>query len=233
LRTGRSDVPHRAIDMVVETIMHPDMVADTYEELPWAEGRLVFDAIRCLYALPPSIRSLVVPQLIRVLEYLESEGEQTLKGYIAKDIAEVLLDFVFDATRVGEQITLEDLTDEQRTVVTAIVNNDAVWKWEVGKGTSIELRPLGAQMGDEELFETIVTVTLYELLDYGLPENRADLRAFLRLEPQAKDVLRFLSKEQNVEWTPPEKKKEVLAELVQLNPHQTLEALKLLIGDYS
>jgi hypothetical protein len=233
VRMGRSDVPRRDIDMVVETIMHPDMVADAYEELPWAESRLVFDAIRCLYALPPSIRSLVVPQLIRVLKYLESEGEQTLKGYIAKDIAEVLLYFVFDGTRFGERVLLDDLTDEQRTVVIAIVNSDAVWKWEVGKGTSIELRPLGVQMGEEELFETIVTVTLYELLDYGLPENRADLRAFLRLEPQAKDVLRFLSKERNVDQIPQEKKKEVLAELVRLNPQHALEDLKLLISDYS
>ncbi len=130
VRMGRSDVPRRAIDMVVETIMHPDMVADAYEELPWADSRLVFDALRCLYSLPPSIRSLVVPQLNRVLEYLESEEEQTLKGSIAKDIAEVLLYFVFDDTRFGERVLLDDLTDEQRTVVTAIVNSDAVWKWE-------------------------------------------------------------------------------------------------------
>jgi hypothetical protein len=132
LRTERPDVPPRATDVLVETIMHPDMVQDAYEELPWAESRLVFEALRCLYSLPPSTRSLVVPQLIRVLEYLESEGEQTLKGYIAKDIAEVLLDFAFGDTRFDEQVTVEDLTDEQRTVVTAIVHSDAVWKWEVG-----------------------------------------------------------------------------------------------------
>jgi len=233
LRAGRPDVPHRAIDVLVETIMHLDMVQDAYEELPWAESRLVFDAIRCLCSLPPSAHSLVVPQLIRVLEYLESEGEQTLKGYIAKDIAEVLLDFVFGDIRFGEQVPVEDLTDEQRTVVTAIVHSDAVWKWEVGKGTSSQQRPLRAQMGEEELFETVVTVTLYELLDYGLPENRADLRAFLGFEPQEKDALRFLSKERNVDQIPPEKKKEALAELVRLNPQHTLETLKLLIRDFT
>jgi hypothetical protein len=89
------------------------------------------------------------------------------------------------------------------------------------------------QLGEEELFETVVTVTLYELLDYGLPENRADLRAFLGLEPQEKDALRFLFKERNVDRIPQEKKKEVLAELVRLNPQHTLETLKLLVGDFS
>lgn len=84
------------------------------------------------------------------------------------------------------------------------------------------------------MFETVVLVTFNALLKQGFPDNRRDLRAFLRLAPQAKDSLHFFSRGKIVPWrVPQKKKKEVLAELIQLNPQRTLAELKMLIGEFS
>ena len=234
VQTERQDIPSRVFDLLLETIVHPEMVAEVYEELPWAEGRLVFDAIKCFSSLSPSTRSQVVPQLIGVLNVLESTAQQELVGSIAGDIANTLIALTFHDALFNGQSTVEDLTDEQRMVLIAIVNSDVVWKWEVGKGSSRQQRPLEAQEGGEKMFETVVQVMLNALLKQGFPANRRDLRAFLRLAPQAKDSLHFFSRGKIVHWRVPQnKKKELLAELVQLNPQRTLEELKMLIGEFS
>lgn len=234
VQAERQDVSSRVFDLLLETIVHPEMVAEVYEELPWAEGRFVFDAIKCFSSLSPSTCLRGVPRLIGVLNSLESTAQQELRESIAEDIANTLIALTFHDVRFNEQSTVEDLTDEQRMVLIAIVNSDIVWRWEVGKASSHQQRPLGAQEGGEKMFETVVLVTFNALLKQGFPDNRRDLRAFLRLAPQAKDSLHFFSRGKIVPWrVPQKKKKEVLAELIQLNPQRTLAELKMLIGEFS
>lgn len=52
-------------------------------------------------------------------------------------------------------------------------------------------------------------------------------------QPQNNDIVRIVSSRANIHWTPPEQKKEVLAELIALNPDCQLADLKMLVGDYS
>ncbi|GHO59276.1 hypothetical protein [Ktedonobacter robiniae] len=232
-RTRGPEAPASAYDLLLERIQYPDALDDLYNEPPWAESRLVFDVIRSFYALPPSFSSLLIPRLIQVLESLnprEERGELKLNGIIAGELADLLLTLVFDTNESNPTRARmrKDLTHLQTALLFAILQSDAVWRWDVGKGHS-----MASQLFREEQFETIVDVRLYELQKHGLPETRQMLRAFLCLEPQDKDIVRIVSRKANIHWTPPEQKKEVLAELIALNPHCRLADLKMLVGDYS
>ncbi len=116
----------------------------------------------------------------------------------------------------------------QITVLYALLHTDAVWRWDVGKGYSMRTRPR-----EENQYEILVDVTLHELLKRGLPWTRQELRAFLGEQPQDNDLVRIVCGRANIQWTPPEQKQEVLAELIALNPQCQLAELKMLIGDYS
>lgn len=231
--TRRPETPARAYDLLLERIQYPDPLDDLYNELLWAESRLVFDVIRSFYALPPSFSSLLVPRLLQVLESLdqrEERGEFKLNGMIAGELANLLLTLAFDANESSatKARMRKELTNLQTALLFALLQSDAVWRWDVGKGYSMTSRPCG-----EQQYEVLIEVTFYELQKYGLPETRQRLRAFLECEPQDKDIVRIISRQADIHWAPPEQKKEMLAELIALNPHCQLADLKMLVGDYS
>lgn len=226
-------VPPRAYDLLLARIQSPDPLDDLYTELPWAESRLVFDVIRSFYALPSSVSVRLVPRLIQVLESLdqrEERGEFKLHGMIAGELADLLLRLAFDAKESSHTKTWRrtELTDMQTTLLYALLHSDAVWRWDVGKGYSMTSRPCG-----ENQDEILVEVTLYAWQKQGLPATRQQLRAFLGEQPQDKDLVRIVCGRANIQWTPPEQKQEVLAELIVLNPQCQLADLKMLVGDYS
>lgn len=168
--------------------------------------------------------------MLESLDQREERGEFKLNGIIAGELATLLLTLVFDANEGSptKARMRKDLTNLQTALLFAILQSDAVWRWDVGKGHSMTSRPL-----EEKQFETIVEVRLYELQKHDLPGTRQKLRAFLGCEPQDKDIVRIVSGRANIRWTPPEQKKEVLAELIALNPHCQLADLKMMVGDYS
>lgn len=231
--TCRPKVPTGAYDFLLSRIQYPDPLDDLYTELPWAESRLVFDVIRSLYATPSSIVDHLILRLIQVLESLdqrEERGEFKLNSMIAGELADLLITLVFEANESSLTKTWlrTDLTDRQTALLCALLHSDAVWRWDVGKGHSMTSRSCG-----EKQYEILVEVTLYELQKRGLPGTRQELRAFLGEQPQDKDVVRIIAERANIQWTPPEQKQEVLAELMALNPDCQLADLKMLIGDYS
>jgi hypothetical protein len=233
VRMRRPEVPPGAYDLLLERIQYPDPLDDLYNELPWAESRLVFDVIRSLYAPPSCFSSRLVPRLIQVLSSLdqrEERGEFKLNGMIAKELADLLLSLAFDAKEGSPTKTWRrtDLTDMQTALLFALLHSDAVWRWDVGKGHSMRSRS-----GGENQYEILVEVTLSELQKQGLPGTRQQVRAFLGEKPQDKDLVRIVCGRANIQWTPPEQKQEVLAELIGLNPHGRLADLKMLVGDYS
>lgn len=234
--THRASLPARALDVVLDAIVSAEPRTDLYEELPWAESRLPYDAIRCLYALPRDQQARVLPRLISLLGSLtlpDAPGAQTLAAYIAGDLAPVLIAFAFGERRETER-SQDELTDHQRAVLTALVQSDAVWKWHVGQGyvQHTSAPGGGGQVDGTALFKIVVQTKIHELLLHGLPDSRAALRAFLGLEPQETDTLHFVSREQHARWTPPERKQAVLAELIRYNPGSSLADLKMLVGDY-
>lgn len=231
--TRRPAVPPSAYDLLLPRIQYPDPLDDLYTELPWAESRLVFDVIRSFYALPSSVSVRLVPSLIQVLESLdqrEERGEFKLHGMIAGELADLLLRLAFDANESSPTKTWRrtDLSDMQTTLLYALLQSDAVWRWDVGKGYSMTSRPRG-----ENQHEILVEVMLYALQKRGLPGTRQELRTFLGEQPQDEDVVRIVSRRADIHWSPPEQKQEVLAELIALNPQCQLADLKMLIGDYS
>jgi hypothetical protein len=231
--TRKPEVPARAYDLLLERIQYPDPFDDLYTELPWAESRLVFDVIRSLYAPPSSFASHLIPRLIQVLSSLdqrEERGEFKLNGMIAGELADLLITLAFDAKESSPTKTWrrQDLTDLQTALLVALLHSDAVWRWDVGKGYSMTSRPYG-----ENQDVILVEVTLYELQKMGLPGTRQQVRAFLGEQPQDNDIVRIVSGRANIQWTPPEQKQEVLAELIALNPQCQLADLKMLVGDYS
>ncbi len=231
--TRKPEIPPGAYDFLLERIQYPDPLDDLYTALPWAESRLVFDVIRSLYALPSSVSARLVPRLIQVLSSLdqrEERGAFKLHGMIAGELADLLITLVFDAHEGSPTTTWKrtDLTAMQTTVLYALLYTDAVWRWDVGKGHSMRTRPR-----EENQYEILVEVTLHELLKRGLPWTRQELRAFLGEQPQDNDIVRIVCGRANIQWTPPEQKQEVLAELIALNPQCQLADLKMLIGDYS
>lgn len=231
LWTGSSEMPPRALDMVLDTILQGEAITSEYETLPWASMRLGLDAIRCLYALPPSFLAPLIPRLMNVLHSLEQQEDQDLTGYIAGELAEFLLVLAFDHTRDTQPLTFEHLADQQCMVLIAIAESDAVWEWDVGKGYSWHQIPLSTREGGNQLWETEVQVTLPKALELALPHTRKDLRTFLRLEAQERDALRIISPYQGFLRPPVEKRREVLDELIRLNPGCQLADLKRLVGD--
>ncbi len=237
-RTRRPEIPTRAFDALLETFTHYTVLAEIYEELPWANMRLVFDLIRSFYEVPQPAQEYVLPRVMNVLnslDQMEEQGELKLNGLVAGELAELLITLAFGAPDEGpaKARMRKDLTNLQYALLSAILHSDVVWRWDVGKGHSMTSRPLGVQEDGEERHETIVEVRLYELLKYGLPDTRQALRAFLGEEPREQDVIRIVSRQENIHWTPEEQKEEVLAELIALNQHCQLADLKMLIGDYS
>lgn len=231
--TRKPEVPIRAYDFLLARIQYPDPLDDLYTELPWAESRLVFDVIRSFYAPPSSFSARLVPRLIQVLSSLdqrEERGEFKLNSMIAGELVDLLLTLAFDTKECSPTKTWMRtyLTDRQTALLFALLQSDAVWCWDVGKGYSMRSRPRG-----ENQYEILVEVTLYELQKQGLPGTRQRLRAFLGEKPQDKDLVRIVSGRANIQWTPPEQKQEVLAELMALNPQCHLADLKMLVGDYS
>ncbi len=232
-RTHKAEIPASAYEFLLERIQYPDPLDDLYDELPWAESRLVFDVIRSFYALPSSLYPRLLPRLRLVLESLdqrEERGEFKLNGIIAGELADLLITLAFDANESSslKAWMRKDLTDLQEALLFAILQSDAVWRWDVGKGYSMTSRSSG-----ENRYEILVEIMLYELQKQGLPWTRQTLRAFLEGESQDNDVVRIVSRRANVWLAPLEQKKEVLAELIALNPHCQLADLKMLVGDYS
>jgi hypothetical protein len=237
IRTRQTDIPIRALDVLLDTIAHPEELTVVYEELPWAESRLVFDAIRYLYALPLSTHEYVLPRLIPLLaslEITEKPAGPVPVEYVVADLAPAIVDLAFGERRETKRVRVRgELTDLQRAALTAIVQSDPAWKWHAGTGSSQWTSPPGVQTDEEMLFEIVIRTQIHHLLLHGLPDSREELRAFLGLEPQEKDTLHLLSRRQNVRWTPREQKQEVLGELMQLNPHCAISDLKMLVGIYS
>ncbi|HEU5384106.1 MAG TPA: HEAT repeat domain-containing protein [Ktedonobacteraceae bacterium] len=232
-RTRRPEIPASAYEFLLDKIQYPDPLDDLYDELPWAESRLVFDVIRHFYTLPSSFFPCLLPRLMQVLESLdqrEERGDLKLNGIIAGELADLLIALVFDANEGSptKAWMRKDLTNLQEVLLFAILQSNVVWRWDVGKGYSMTSRPSGKNQ-----YEILVEIMLYELQKQGLPWTRQTLRTFLGGDPQDNDVVRIVSRQVNVWLTPPEQKKEVLAELIALNPDCQLAVLKMLVGDYS
>lgn len=80
IRTGSQTIPSRVLDVLLEAIMYPDTVENSYEELPWAPHWLPFEAIIALSHLPSSFtHQLVDPRLIDFLEMVRAQEEQVLQ----------------------------------------------------------------------------------------------------------------------------------------------------------
>lgn len=120
--------PHRAVEVLLEAIVRSAPITDLYAKLPWAEMLVVFDAIRALRFLGTDTASFAVARLLEVIE--------TLGEYEAHEAARTVIYLAFGRTKFGEDAMVEDLTDEHRAVLTALVHTDIVWTTSAGGGST-------------------------------------------------------------------------------------------------
>ncbi len=184
VRRGSPATPQRAVEVLLEAIVRPAPIADLYAELPWAEMLVVFDAIRALCFLSADTASLAVARLLEVIE--------TLGEYEAHEAARTVIYLAFRRTTVRENATVEDLTDEQRAILTVLVQTDIVWPAGAGGGSTTN-RPIETRADGATLFEVLVEPYLWDLQPLGLPQRRRELRAFLRLPLAEGDIKRFVT----------------------------------------
>jgi len=115
-RQAKDKTPAASMKVLVDAIARPELIADLYDELPWANGSIVADASATLRNLKPSMAKFAIPVLIKALA--------TVGVYSALSVTQTLLYLAFD----GKNITFQDLTSEQKMVLKAIANNNTVWK---------------------------------------------------------------------------------------------------------
>lgn len=214
IRMKCDKTPQQAIDILLKTIASPKRLSKLYSKVLCREWDLAFDATQVLESIPPDTISPVIERLAPLLESLNKHKRRT------KKIAEVLLNLTFKHVKVEDNATVESLTDEQRLVLTAIAQSDAIWKPEVSYGMS--WTPLKKGNDDTvEKFELIPFTNLYNLSKLNLPDERNDLRAFLQMPPSEKDDIRLIA------TYPPD-----FDQLLKLNPQYSRKQLRRICDKY-
>ena len=190
VRMGCEDTPLQAVDLLLSAIEKQKALASVFAELPWATMRFL-DATAALCSLRSSAASYTISRLVEMLEALDKTHTDTWRTYKAYEIVETLLSLTFRGVEVAQDTTIEHLTEEQRSVLIAIVQREVVWESKRG-GYETHRNHLKPDEGEDERFEMTAHFNNGELLSLGLPYTRRRLRAFLKMEPQEGDEVTLL-----------------------------------------
>lgn len=212
IRMKCDEATQQATDILLETIALPKKLSKLYSKVLCREWGLVFDATQLLESIPSYAISSVIDRLAPLLVSLNRH--KYMHRLRADKLAEALLNLTFKHVEVEDNVTVESLTDEQRLVLTAIAQSDAIWDPEVGnEGFNCPLE----QRNDDtvEKLEVLICRDMYELLKLNLPHKRRDLRAFLQMEPNENDDIRLIVTD------PPD-----FDQLLRLNPQYTRKQLR-------
>ncbi len=153
-------VPDRAsnlvVDLLVDTIVNPDNLASMFGLYPWYfNSSLDFGILQywCSIALNRIGRRSprLLPTLINILDMLSPEGSYEIAGCI--------LNIIFDGKAMSPNLTVDLLSQEQRTGLESIANSKQFWS---------------------EYSETCSVLHVdYMLEAFGIPTRQEKLRAFL------------------------------------------------------
>jgi hypothetical protein len=167
------ETPHEAIRLLVDMLTRPrpTSIFDVYVELPWVDGSLSRFARRTLrWRLPRERVRFAVPQLIEAIERVDA--------YDVGNVIGMLLYLTFGHEKLPGQIRVQDLTEEQREVLSAIAKSHAAWHTPLGVYTQMGTWLAAGTTGYFEDPEAMVVIN-DDLLELGLPEMQKDLQDFL------------------------------------------------------
>ena len=227
--TGRPEIPARAYDAMLARIQHPDPIDEVYQELPWADQRLCFQAINSLLSLPASHDAIQLPQWLHFFKSLaqrEETNDLKFNQHLVAQLAEVLIELAFRGKDAWKDLSYEQLTDFQQALLTTLVKCDQVWSWNTFGYKRVTFQHPKKVEGRQKLYEITCQTHHGGLARKGLPANRQKLRAYAGMEPQETDVLRVLSPDKNLSFQLRiDENVKIWADLAAYNAPSTLAAL--------
>jgi hypothetical protein len=116
---AKDTIPVEAVNVLVETIVEPELTEDLYNELPWAEANVAGDTCQILYTLGPRSANIAVPMLIDTLK--------TTNLHSSLRVVDALLHLAFNGKPIDADLTAQTLTGEQRLVLATIANTNCGW----------------------------------------------------------------------------------------------------------
>jgi hypothetical protein len=134
--------PEAAVRTLLGTLADPGPIREAYRQLPWSDSDVVGDTGLTLALLGQRVADRALPLLAGSLDSVD--------GLSALNVVQALLVLAFPER--GAQVNPEDLTREQRLVLTAIVKSKMAWTY--GKITFI-LKSFGLPTQREKLRELL------------------------------------------------------------------------------
>lgn len=151
------NVSEPVLNLLIDSITNPGNAASIFEQFPWESGDIQYwcgVALACI----GKHSAQVLPALIDTLE--------AVAPYQSWDVARWILNLIFDAQAMSPNLTVEQLSHEQRMGLQAIANSKMFWAGFEGN--------------------SIVVNAVDILRAFGLPQRPERLQAFLdgQLTPQ-------------------------------------------------
>lgn len=119
-RNLRETTPEETLEFLVDVITTIDpLLPAEYKRLPWADGHVAGDSSLVLCYFGPKRAAQAIPDLLQAIICVDAHS--------ALHIAYTLLFAAFGG-RKGHLWQAKDLSDMQRLVLTALLDNDTVWE---------------------------------------------------------------------------------------------------------
>ncbi|MFL5626273.1 MAG: hypothetical protein ACJ788_11845 [Ktedonobacteraceae bacterium] len=167
------EMPEAAVRVLVDLLTEniPEWLFDAYVALPWVAGRLSHVAGCTLRRrLSPERLRFALPRLFEALEIVD--------GYDVDEIIRTLLHVAFGHSQLPEQVTAQNLTEEQRAVLRVVAQSHAAWHTPFGvygqTGTQLVVGTTEYTPDPDSMM-----VLNDDLQRLGLPYSQHDLLAFL------------------------------------------------------
>ncbi len=119
-RNLRETTPDATFELLVDIITNIDpLLPAEYKQLPWADGHIAGDSSLVLCYFGPQRAAQAIPDLLQAINYVDAHS--------ALHMTYTLLFAAFGG-RKGYTWQAKELTEVQRLVLTALLDNDTVWE---------------------------------------------------------------------------------------------------------
>lgn len=170
---GKDATPKEAVQELVDmlTSRKPMALFDMYVELPRVEGSLAgFAGCTLRWRLQPRRLRFALPQLVKALEVVDA--------YDVGEVIRTMLYVVFGREKLPAHVTAQDLTEEQRTILSIIATSYAAWHTPPGVYSQTGTAFAG-EMTEDAMDSASMVVMNDDLPELGLPCLLEDLKQFL------------------------------------------------------
>ncbi|GCE28945.1 hypothetical protein KDA_44290 [Dictyobacter alpinus] len=117
---AEEDTPRQIVHLLLESFELPPEIKEKFRSLPFTDVNLEATVSQAFRSIGHSIAPLVVPTLIKALPHCDAHS-----GVVLVDN---LLYLVLEGRTISDQTHVDDLSDLQREVLTALVKNKQLWE---------------------------------------------------------------------------------------------------------